>query len=109
MSNDIINQNADEQDPKNTRDAATTNSPADNKMEEQKNSEAAPVAEPQKTELNQTIEEMPQGGIEGVPFPDFPEVESAQAALEPQPTEKEVHDEALASAHDDFDWSVDKT
>jgi small subunit ribosomal protein S1 len=108
MSNEIINQNADEQDPY-QKDAATTNSPADNKMEEQKNNGAANVANPEKPEVNkQTVEEMPQGGIEGVPFPDFPEVESTQAALEPQPTEKEVHEEALSTAHDDFDWSVDK-
>ena len=108
MGNEIINQNADEQDPY-QKDAATTNSPADNKMEEQKNNDAANVANPEKPEVNkQTVEEMPQGGIEGVPFPDFPEVESTQAALEPQPTEKEVHEEALSTAHDDFDWSVDK-
>jgi small subunit ribosomal protein S1 len=108
MGNEIINQNADEQDPY-QKDAATTNSPADNKMEEQKNNGAANVANPEKPEVNkQTVEEMPQGGIEGVPFPDFPEVESTQAALEPQPTEKEVHEEALSTAHDDFDWSVDK-
>ena len=29
MSNDIINQNADEQDPANTQDAATTNAPVE--------------------------------------------------------------------------------
>ena len=29
-----------------------------------------------------SIEEMPQGGIEGVPFPDFPDVESTAAATE---------------------------
>ncbi|MDQ2862093.1 MAG: S1 RNA-binding domain-containing protein, partial [Bacteroidota bacterium] len=109
MSNEILNQNADEQDPKNQRDAATKNSPADIKMEEQKNNESTSVANPQNTEdIKHTIEEMPQGGIEGVPFPDFPEVESTQAALEPQPTEKEIHAEALATPHDDFDWSVDK-
>ncbi|WP_233578070.1 30S ribosomal protein S1 [Hanamia caeni] len=50
----------------------------------------------------------PQGGIEGVPFPDFPDVESAQAATEPQPTELEIHEEALSTPHDDFDWSIDK-
>lgn len=53
-------------------------------------------------------ENMPQGGIEGVPFPDFPDVESTVAASEPQPSVVEIHEEALASAHDDFDWSVDK-
>ncbi|MEP6628605.1 MAG: 30S ribosomal protein S1, partial [Ginsengibacter sp.] len=109
MSNEILNQNADEQDPKNQTDAAIKNSPADIKMEEQKNNDATPVATPQKTEeIKHTIEEMPQGGIEGVPFPDFPEVESTQAALEPQPTDKEIHAEALSTPHDDFDWSVDK-
>jgi len=109
MSNEILNQNADEQDPENQKDAATKNSPADIKMEEQKNNDAIPASNPEKTEgIKQSIEEMPQGGIEGVPFPDFPEVESTQAALEPQPTEKEIHAEALATPHDDFDWSVDK-
>jgi len=55
-----------------------------------------------------STENRPQGGIEGVPFPDFPDVESTQAATEPQPTEVEIHEEALSSAHDDFDWSIDK-
>ena len=53
-------------------------------------------------------DEKPQGGIEGVPFPDFPDTESTVAATEPQPTIEQVHEEALASAHDDFDWSIDK-
>ena len=60
------------------------------------------------SEIRASIEEMPQGGIEGVPFPEFPDVESTSAATEPQPTEVEIHKEALATAHDDFDWSVDK-
>lgn len=55
-----------------------------------------------------SIEDMPQGGIEGVPFPDFPDTESTQAATEEKPSEVEVHEAALASAHDDFDWEVDK-
>ncbi|MEO9021392.1 MAG: 30S ribosomal protein S1 [Ginsengibacter sp.] len=55
-----------------------------------------------------SLENKPQGGIEGVPFPDFPNVESAVAATEPQPTEAEVHEEALSTPHDDFDWSIDK-
>src|SRR6185503_17810407 len=59
-------------------------------------------------EIKQTIEEMPQGSIEGVPFPDFPDVESTQAATEVQPTEVEIHEEALSTPHDDFDWTVDK-
>ena len=53
-------------------------------------------------------ESKPQGGIEGVPFPDFPDTESTVAATEPQPTVEQVHEEALSSAHDDFDWSIDK-
>lgn len=62
-----------------------------------------------KTEDREVItDNKPQGGIEGVPFPDFPDVESAVAATEPQPTEKEIHEEALSTPHDDFDWSVDK-
>ncbi len=63
---------------------------------------------PTDSQIKASIEEMPQGGIEGVPFPEFPDVESTTAATEPQPTEAEVHKEALATAHDDFDWSVDK-
>jgi small subunit ribosomal protein S1 len=50
----------------------------------------------------------PQGGIEGVPFPEFPETESTVAATEPQPTDEQVQEEALSTAHDDFDWSIDK-
>lgn len=59
-------------------------------------------------ELEISTENRPQGGIEGVPFPDFPDVESTQAATEPQPTEVEIHEEALSTPHDDFDWSIDK-
>lgn len=55
-----------------------------------------------------SIADMPQGGIDGVPFPEFPETHSTAAATEPQPSEEEVHEAALASAHDDFDWDVDK-
>lgn len=59
-------------------------------------------------EIKTSIEEMPQGGIEGVPFPEFPDSDSTAAATEPQPTDSEIHEEALSTAHDDFDWSVDK-
>jgi small subunit ribosomal protein S1 len=62
-----------------------------------------------KTEDQEVVtENRPQGGAEGVPFPDFPETESTVAASEPQPTIAEIHNEALSTAHDDFDWSVDK-
>jgi small subunit ribosomal protein S1 len=64
--------------------------------------------EPQSQEKDVTIENKPQGGIEGVPFPDFPNVESTLAAAEPQPTEQEIQEEALSTPHDDFDWSIDK-
>jgi small subunit ribosomal protein S1 len=64
--------------------------------------------EPQSQEQDVTIENKPQGGIEGVPFPDFPNVESTLAAAEPQPTEQEIQEEALSTPHDDFDWSIDK-
>jgi small subunit ribosomal protein S1 len=64
--------------------------------------------EPQSQEQDVTIENKPQGGIEGVPFPDFPNVESTLAATEPQPTEQEIQEEALSTPHDDFDWSIDK-
>ena len=53
-------------------------------------------------------ENKPQGGVEGVSFPDFPETESTVAATEPQPTGVEIQQEALSTPHDDFDWSVDK-
>ncbi len=75
-------------------------------MEEQIKNDPSPVLNAgTDAELKQTIEEMPQGGIEGVPFPDFPDVESTQAATEVQPTEVEIHEEALSTPHDDFDWS----
>ena len=54
------------------------------------------------------IENKPQGGIDGVSFPDFPDTESTVAATEPQPTDTEIQQEALSTPHDDFDWSVDK-
>ena len=108
MSNEIINQNADVQDTGNYQDTATKKSPVDNIMEEQKNNETSQATNQVKEETKQSIDEMPQGGIEGVPFPEFPEVESTQAATEPQPTEVEIQEEALSTPHDDFDWSVDK-
>ena len=61
---------------------------------------------PEEQEL--AMENKPQGGIEGVPFPDFPDVESTVAAIETQPTDAQILREALATPHDDFDWSVDK-
>ena len=62
-----------------------------------------------KSETEQILSDhKPQGGIEGVPFPDFPDTESTVAATEPQPTLEEVHEEALSTPHDDFDWSIDK-
>lgn len=80
--------------------------------EKDTNPENVEQAEQTSTEAAQnveaTLENMPQGGIEGVPFPDFPETASTIAATEPQPTVEEVHEAALASAHDDFDWDVDK-
>jgi small subunit ribosomal protein S1 len=75
---------------------------------EKKNTETQIAEAEKETEVKKSVEQMPQGGIEGVPFPDFPEVESATAALEPQPTEKQIQEEALSTPHDDFDWSVDK-
>jgi small subunit ribosomal protein S1 len=63
----------------------------------------------EQVETHEPLEsQKPQGGIEGVPFPDFPDTESTVAATEPQPTVEQVHEEALSSAHDDFDWSIDK-
>ena len=60
------------------------------------------------SEQELATENKPQGGIEGVPFPDFPDVESAVAATEPQQTDTQIQEEALSTAHDDFDWSIDK-
>ena len=78
-------------------------------MEEQiKNDPNSMMNAETEAETKQAIEEMPQGSIEGVAFPDFPDVESTQAANEVQPTEVEIHEEALSTPHDDFDWSVDK-
>ena len=70
--------------------AAISKSPVDISMDDKLKNDS--VAETNNSaETKQTIEEMPQGGIEGVPFPDFPDVESTQAATEPQPTEVEIH------------------
>ena len=84
MGNEIINQNADEQEVAQAS-AATTNLPAEEKMSTQNTNTS-----------------------EAVSFPDFPEIESTVAATEPQQTEIEIQKEALSTPHDDFDWSVDK-
>lgn len=78
-------------------------------MEEQIKNDPTPVMNAATgEEVKQAVVEIPQGGVEGVSFPDFPDVESTQAANEPQPTGVEIHEEALSTPHDDFDWSVDK-
>src|SRR5665647_602043 len=78
-------------------------------MEEQIKNDPNPVMNAATgEEVKQAAVEIPQGGVEGVSFPDFPDVESTQAANEPQPTGVEIHEEALSTPHDDFDWSVDK-
>ncbi|MDQ6904224.1 MAG: hypothetical protein M3139_14595, partial [Bacteroidota bacterium] len=108
MSNEIINQNADEQVVAQAP-TATTNAPVDSKMEEQTNKDAAPVAiAGTEEQIQQSVEDMPQGGIEGVPFPEFPEVAEPVDNGEPQQTEVEMHDAVMATPHDDFDWTVDK-
>ena len=108
MSNEIINQNADEQVVAQAP-TATTNAPVDLKMDEQTNKDAAPVANAGTEEqIQQSVGDMPQGGIEGVPFPDFPEVAEPIDNGEPQQTEVEMHDAVMATPHDDFDWTVDK-
>jgi small subunit ribosomal protein S1 len=108
MSNKIINQNADEQVVAQAP-TATTNAPVDSKMDEQTNKDAAPVANAGTEEqIQQSVGDMPQGGIEGVPFPDFPEVAEPVDNGEPQQTEVEMHDAVMATPHDDFDWTVDK-
>ncbi|MEO5649520.1 MAG: 30S ribosomal protein S1 [Ginsengibacter sp.] len=83
------------------QDTATKNLPAEQKMDTQ-NEETKPV------EAELSIDEKPQGGIDGVPFPDFPDTESTVAATEPQQTDVEIQEAALATAHDDFDWNIDK-
>jgi small subunit ribosomal protein S1 len=90
-------------------DAATKKSPVNNNMEEQIKNDPSPVMNAgTDAEIKQANGEIPKDGIEGVSFPDFPDVESTQAANEQQPTEVEVHEEALSTPHDDFDWSVNK-
>lgn len=83
MSNNIINQNADVQDPENYRDTAITKLPADDNMEENNddNSIVNAVAEEKKEPVNNA---------------------------EPQQTDIQIHDAVLSTPHDDFDWSVDK-
>ena len=108
MSNNIINQNADEQEVAQAP-AAITKLPADDIMEEQINNGATPTVNAGAEEENkQSAGEMPQGGIEGVPYPDFPEVEEPVNNGGPQQTEVQIHDAVLSTPHDDFDWSVDK-
>ncbi len=57
------------------------------------------------SEKEYSVENMPQGANVEV---SFPETESTVAALEPQPSAEEVQVSALSSAHDDFDWDIDK-
>ena len=91
----------------NTEENKETTPEQPENVEQSVQSEETPQTEPT-TQPEVSLEDMPQGGIEGVPFPDFPDTESTTAAAEPQPTETEVHEAALASAHDDFDWDIDK-
>ena len=91
----------------NTEENKETTPEQPENVEQSVQSEETPQTEPT-TQPEVSVEDMPQGGIEGVPFPDFPDTESTTAAAEPQPTETEVHEAALASAHDDFDWDIDK-
>ena len=91
----------------NTEENKETTPEQPENVEQSVQSEETPQTE-LTTQPEVSLEDMPQGGIEGVPFPDFPDTESTTAAAEPQPTETEVHEAALASAHDDFDWDIDK-
>ncbi len=108
MSNEIINQNADVQDPEIHRDAAIKKAPVENNMDNQKENSVKANGAVSTDETKMSIDETPHGAIDGVSFPEFPDVDSTTAASEPQSTQAEIHEEALASAHDDFDWSVDK-
>src|SRR5215212_5613694 len=84
MSNDIINQNADGQDPENTQDAATTNSPVEAKAE------------------------IPQGGNGGSEQALQTETSETAVAEQPASEKREPFAPQPQTPHDDFDWSVDK-
>ncbi len=60
MSNDIINQNADGQDPDNTQDTATTNAPAEASAPEQNDGAETAVAEQPAAEKREPFAPPPQ-------------------------------------------------
>jgi len=62
----------------------------------------------QEAQLSSKPEDMPQGDAINGQSPEFPKTESTAAALQPQPTAEEKQEVALATAHDDFDWDIDK-
>ncbi len=67
-------------------------------MEENKNQSA-------ETEKEFSVENMHQGANVDV---SFPETDSIVAAREQQTSAKEVQASVLSTAHDDFDWDIDK-
>ncbi len=111
MSNEIINQNADVQDPGTYGDAAIKESPVNDTVEKSHNKNntlETTQSSSMKEESKISTEQKPEAEFEGGAFPDFPDTDESVTTKEPQQTEVEIHDAALASAHDDFDWSVDK-
>src|SRR5450432_2822397 len=109
MSNEIINQNADEQEVAQAP-AATTKSPVEDNMEEQPNNDSKPPVNDliQKEESKEVIAPFPEDDSEGAASPDFHEEKAPVVTPETGQTEAQIHDAVLASPHDDFDWSVDK-
>ena len=106
---DTNEKGATPEQPENVEQSASAQQPA--QAETTSTTEETPQAQtetPQTETSEVALEDMPQGGIDGVPFPDFPDTASTAAAAEPQPSDEEVHEAALASAHDDFDWDIDK-
>ena len=106
MSNEIINQNADEREVAHAP-AATTKSPVNNNMEEQTNNDLKPSvnAVTQKEESKPAVTELPTSSDERDSFNNFNKAQEPVATGESQQTEVQIHDAVLASPHDDFDWS----
>lgn len=107
MSNDIINQNADEQEVAHAP-AATTKSPVDNSMEEQTNDDLKGTGKHVKEseENNQPIANL--NSQSGSAVPDLQQGQKAVSTAEVREPETQTNGAVPPSPHDDFDWSVDK-
>ncbi|MEP6584509.1 MAG: S1 RNA-binding domain-containing protein, partial [Ginsengibacter sp.] len=98
MSNDIINQNADLQDSELQRNTAIKKLPVENNMDDQITNSTVEETE---------ISEMPQNGLEAEIT--TKSAESSTSEIKSQTPVSKAHEEPTPStAHDDFDWSVDK-